>query len=464
MTRMFCTLMFLAGIATAFGIDYDQFFTDKTLRVDYIHTGTAEDEFFSIDQIYQEGEWPGNRVNIVDTLNYGLYLAKIYDLATNQLIYSYGYSSIFGEWQTTDEALDGVYKSLHETVRLPLPQKPIQFVIAKRNNENVFTDLYSTTIDPNSRFVNREPKPTRFKVRKIINNGDPATHVDLLILGDGYGKQDRRKFRRDVKRYVDVLFETEPFKSRRGDFNVWAIDVVSPESGIDEPRKNIWRRTAMDVSFNSLDLPRYVLSLNNKAIRDIAAAAPYDHLYLLFNSSRYGGGGIYHSIATCHTGAEGDDPGWWSDYVFVHEFGHSFAGLGDEYYSSQVAYNDFYPSDVEPWEPNITNLVNFDEKWKSLLPDSAAIPTPWAKAEYDSLARAAYSVPDKQRPAVRAQMESILHAPQFDDVVGVFQGAGYSSEGMYRPAADCRMFSKSMQPFCPVCRQAIERKIDFETQ
>jgi len=295
-----------------------------------------------------------------------------------------------------------------------------------------------------------------------MNNGKPEHKVDILIIADGYAKRDLAKFRRDVKHYTKVLFDEEPFKTRQNDFNVWAVESISEDSGVDEPRKNVWKRTIVDAGFNTFDLARYVLSTNNKAIRDVAASAPYDHIYILFNSPRYGGGGIYHCQATCYTGADGSDPGWWKDYVFVHEFGHSFAGLADEYYSSSVAYNDFYPVDVEPWEPNITNLVNFDAKWKNQLPEGTDIPTTWAKVEYDSLRRLYYQKHGAERKRVAELAEGIIHDPEIENVIGVYEGAGYASEGMYRSATDCRMFSKSLNQFCPICQQAINRKIDFE--
>jgi len=464
-------LVFSFVIPVAAGVSYDSFFTEKTLRVDYFRTGTAAQEFISLGHIYQEGEWPGSRSNLIDTLNLGQYLLKVYDLATNQLIFSHGYASIFGEWQTTDEAINGTHRTMQETVRLPFPKRSIQVTIAERNKKNVFIDRFSTTIDPASRFVNLEHKSFPYKTNAFISNGMPENKVDLLILGDGYTKEDLKKFHRDVKRYTDDLFAVSPFKERAKDFNVWAIDVISQESGIDEPRKNQWKQTTLGASYNSLDLSRYILSLSNKEIHDIAAMVPYDNIYILVNSPRYGGGGIFNCMATCYTCSENGQPDWWSDYVFVHEFGHTFAGLADEYYTSNVAYNDLYPADVEPWEPNITTLTNEQHlKWAAFVKPGTPIPTPWEKFKYDSLLTETRQLDkkaadyDEKDKMLHQQAQAILDSPQYQGIVGCFEGAGYASKGIYRPAIDCRMFSKSLEGFCPVCRNAIERMIDFQVK
>jgi len=449
-------------------IPFDRFFVDKTMRVDYYHTGTKTEEIYSLDQVYEEPFWAGSKVNLIDTLNVGKYLLKVFDLKTNQLIYSRGYSSIFGEWQTTDEAAQGIYRTFHETVRFPFPRRPVQVVIAARDRENRFQDKWSTTIDPYSRFVNRERRDRGFKLDEIFINGPPEKKVDLLILGDGYTAAEMEKFRKDVRRLVKALFETSPFKERKKDFNVRALEVISLESGIDEPRKNIWRQTALGASFNSLDTPRYILTLDNRTLRDIASAAPYDFLYILINTRRYGGGGIFQLYSTSMTGAPKPELEWQVEYVLVHEFGHSFAGLADEYYTSAVAYSEFYPLGVEPWEPNITALLNPETlKWKEFIEAGTPLPTPWDKATYDSLETARRKLdrnaPDyyEKRNAIFAQEKELLKKQKYWGKVGAFEGAGYSSKGLYRPFLDCRMFSLSLVGFDPVCRAAIERMIDF---
>ncbi len=462
-------LLFLVTSLQADNGNYASYFADQTMRVDYYHTGTATVEYFSLDQAYLSTPWAGSKINLVDTLNLGKYLLKVFDVATNQLIYSRGFASIFGEWQTTDEARQGVLRSFHETMLFPMPKRLVQVVIATRDQRMIFHDQFSTVIDPNSRFVSREVRTPKLPVFDLFVNGPTDKKVDILILGDGYTAQEMAKFHQDVEHHIGVLFQTAPFKERKQDFNVRAIEVISQESGIDEPEKKIWKNTALGCSFNSLDSPRYVLTSENKVLRDIASAAPYDFLFVLFNNNRYGGGGIFQLYATCFSGTDVAGEDWQADYVFVHEFGHSFAGLGDEYYSSSVSYIDFYPPGVEPWEPNVTALVDKDNlKWRKLLEPQPPLPTPWDKTAYDSLEtirgkldRSDMAKYYRDRDAIFAQEKELLKRQQYWQRVGAYEGAGYSSKDLYRPYLDCRMFSLSLVDFDPVCKAAIERMINF---
>ncbi|MBN1349610.1 peptidase M64 [candidate division KSB1 bacterium] len=458
-------LTFRNGITTP---DFDQFFVDQTMRIDYYHTGTRNVDIFSLDQVYAQGRWAGSKTNLLDTLNLGKYLAKVVDAGTNALIYSRGFCSLFGEWQTTPEATTGNHQTFHESVLVPLPRDAVNFVLAIRGNDGRFHDKWSIRIDPNSRFISREGANTNARVSEMMINGEPENKIDLLIIGDGYTKDDMSQFRKAAKTLTKTLFNVEPFKKREKDFNVRRIEIASQESGIDEPRSKIWKNTACGCSFNSFDSPRYVLSFHNKAIRDIAANAPYDALYLLFNSERYGGGGIFNLYAVCYSGTKRQGESWWAEYVFVHELGHSLAGLADEYYTSSVAYEEFYPAGVEPWEPNITALSDPQAlKWRHLVQPQTPIPTPWEKARYDSLDAELRKVnrlsPDylEQIETLRTEMETLLRSQTYWGEAGAFEGAGYLSKGMYRPYLDCRMFSKSLVDFDPVCQAAIERVIDF---
>jgi hypothetical protein len=333
----------------------------------------------------------------------------------------------------------------------------------------VFNEIFSTTIDPNKpREISKEKHTPNFKVNQLIKNGAPEKKVDIVILGDGYTKAEMEKFRKDCKHFTDALFATSPFGKRKNDFNVWTIEVESEESGIDRPDSNVWRKTPLGTSYDVFETPRYVLTMENRALRDIASAAPYDFIHILVNDNRYGGGGIYNLYATCFSKTDKEGMEWQMDYVYVHEFGHSFGGLGDEYYSSQVAYNDFYQKGVEPWEPNITALLNPKTmKWKNMMEAETPLPTPWEKHQYDSLGRErgklnrlASDYYEKRKPLYDAEMK-ILKETKYVGKVGAFQGAGYASEGFYRPAIDCRMFTLSLIDFDPVCSAAIERMIDF---
>jgi len=296
-------LCFIAQVNLLFaGISFNEFFVDKTMRVDYYHTGTKGFEVISLDKVYEEPAvisfdkkmWAGNKKNLIDTMNLGKYLAKVIDIKSNQIIYSRGFSSVYGEWETTGEAEKGMYRTFHESVLFPFPKEKVQLVIAVRDKENYFNDIFSTVIDPNSRFVNRERHTPAYKVDSMIKSGDPHKKVDLVILGDGYTKKEMKKYKKDVKHFTDELFSATPFDNNKDKFNVWYIETPSVDSGIDEPRKDVWRNTVFGCSYNSFDSPRYVLTFENKAIRDISSLVPYDQIYIIFNSERYGGGGIFN--------------------------------------------------------------------------------------------------------------------------------------------------------------------------
>jgi hypothetical protein len=447
---------------------FQQYFSDKTLRIDYFHTGKFNQEIFALDQLYAQGVWAGSQINLIDTLNLGKYQIKIHDSASGQLIYSRGFSSLYGEWETTAEAKNQ-FRTFHESALVPLPQKTVNLIIAKRNRVGQFSDIWtSPEIDPGSRFVNREPVADAAEVQKIILNGPCATKVDFLILGDGYAKKDRKQFKKDVDNFAEKLFATEPYQSRQTDFNLRAICAPSQDSGIDEPRENRWKNNALDCSFNSFDLARYVLSLGNRKIRDLAALAPYDFLIIIFNSDRYGGGGIYQLYAIGYAGGNLKKDKWLTEYVLIHELGHSVGGLGDEYYASTVAYDEFYPVNVEPWEPNLTVQTDRDQlKWRSLVEPTTPIPTPWNQTAYDSLTAAAHNLNHSavnyphEYARLTALADSVLRAEPFRGKVGAFEGAGYVKSGIYRPYLNCRMFSKTLAPFDPVCQAAIARVLDF---
>ena len=457
---------------------FEKYFFDKTMRVDFYHTGTKGLEVISLDKVYEEPAvlthnrqlWAGSKNNLLDTLNLGKYLAKVIDVRTNELIFSRGFCSLYGEWETTSEAEKGIHRTFHESVLLPFPKNKIQFIIAKRNRENYFENIFSTVIDPNSRFVNREAQREKFPVSALFKNGNPHKKVDLAILAEGYGEDEIPLFHKDMKRLVAALFETEPFKSHKNDFNVWYVDVASVDSGIDEPRKNQWKQTALSCSYNSFDSPRYALTFDNRAVRDVASLVPYDRIYILMNSDRYGGGGIFNLYAVSYAREKQAKKDWIPKYVFIHEFGHAFAGLGDEYYSSSVAYNEFYPLDVDPWEPNVAILHNGHVKWENLMEKDTPIPTPWHKEEYDSLNQELLKLNrndadfKSKYQEIKDHLNELMKNQPYKNKIGAFEGSGYSSKGLYRPYLNCIMYSKTLEGFCPVCSGAIEKMIRFYVQ
>lgn len=462
-------LILLLPAFAAAQVDFDRYFLDKTMRVDYHHVGTKGEERVTLDKVFQEGPWAGSMVNLVDTLNMGEFLVRVFDIQSGMLLYSRGYSSVFNEWQTTPEAGLGVWKTFHESVRFPFPKRRVQMTLSRRDKFLVFQQVFSTVIDPDDpTVVIAEQQHPASEVFPLMDNGDVHRKVDILIIGDGYAKGDIDKFKTDAKHFNDVMFATSPFKERADDFNVRALCAVSPESGIDVPDLNVWKNTALGTMYNTFGSERYVLTEANRELRDIAAAAPYDFICILINDNRYGGGGIYQLYTTTYTNEKTTGAEWQRDYVYVHEFGHAFGGLGDEYYSSSTGYDEFYPAGVEPWESNVTRLMHApDVKWRAQVSPEIAIPTDWDKEVYDGVRAELMKLDRKaddyftQREAVMKKAEQTLKNPDLLGKIGAFEGAGYVSEGMYRPSLDCRMFSLSLVDFCGVCRAAIERQIDF---
>ena len=448
--------------------DFDATFTGRSLRFDYFHSGSATEEHVSLDGLRLEGQWPGSRTRLLDDTNLGKYLFAVVDPETNRTIYSRGFASIYGEWETTGEA-KRIWRTFHESQRFPEPREKAQIVLKKRGGDGTFREIYSALIDPASRFVDRSKPTPRGEVIPLFENGPPATQVDLLVLADGYRAEERDKFLADVSRLVGVLFETEPFKRRKGDFSVRTVFLPTAESGLSNPRKGIWRDSALGLSFNAFDSDRYVLTYANRTVREIAAQAPYDALYMLFNDRKYGGGGIFNLWATC---ASDTEP---APYVFVHEFGHSFAGLADEYYTSQVSYEEFVAPGTEPWEPNVTALRDPARlKWRDLVEASTPLPTPWNKEEYDAVAAAyqarraelrAAGAPEERAEELfrehKARTAPMLEGNEYFGKVGAFEGAAYESRGLYRSEVDCIMFTRNPTDFCRVCTRGIERVIDL---
>ena len=378
-------LLLLAGSApaTADGpVRFDDHFTaEATLRLDFVHTGVHDREEINFDALVREGPWPGSRTRLIDTTGYGKYLVTVRarDAAPDDPdLYTRGFASLFGEWQTTDEARRGVRRAFHETVRFPFPRHPITIGLAARDGKGVFQEVARFDVDPASYCIG----PSRraygsLPVVKLHESGPPSAKLDVLIVGDGYTRAEAEKYRRDLDRFAAAFFESPPFGARRDDVNLRAVEVHSAESGTDEPRKGIFRDTALHTSFDTFGSPRYMGMVDNRTSRDVAGTAPYDTLFILVNTSRYGGAGIFRLYSMFPSDAEYDE------YVMVHEFGHSFAGLGDEYYTSGVAYSEFYPKGVEPWEPNLTALADpAHVKWGALKAPATPCPTPEDAARF----------------------------------------------------------------------------------
>jgi hypothetical protein len=438
----------------------------QTMRLDYYHTGNASTEMFSVDRVVLEPlPWPGNPAKSIDDTNLGKYYFEVIDRKSNRVIYSRGFASIYGEWETTDEAKTA-NRTFHESLRFPTPEGPVQVVVKKRDARNAFREVWSTLVDPNDKFVDRSRPASPGELIELQKSGEPATRVDLLILGDGYTAAERGKFQADARRLLDRLFATAPFREQRASFNVWGLCPPAAESGISRPSTGVHRSSPVGATYDAFGSERYVLTFENRAFRTLASFAPYEFVEILVNGQTYGGGGIFGQYSTVAADSA------WAPYVFVHEFGHHFAALADEYFTSEVAYAPATDR-IEPWEPNVTALLDpASLKWKDLVTAGTPLPTPWNADRFTQ-----YSLEiQKRRRQIRAanrpeaEMDALFEeerqhltrtfaAEKFHGRVGAFEGANYEAKGYFRPQVDCIMFSRDDVPFCEVCRRAIERII-----
>ena len=457
LSLLFSALMTLtAGTAVA---------TQNTMRLDYYHTGDATQEVFSVDRVMIEPlPWPGDPAQAIDSSNLGKYLFEVRDVKTKQLLYSRGFASIYGEWETTDEAKT-MKRTFQESLRFPAPSAPVSIVLKKRDAKNVFQDVWTTTIDPADQFVDRSKPTPPAPLITIQKTGEPETRVDFLILGDGYTAAEAKKFETDARRLTEVLFATSPFKEHRKSFNVWAISPPAAESGVSRPSTGIYRDSPIGATYDAFGSERYVLTFDNRSLRRVAQFAPYEFIEVLVNNRTYGGGGIFNLYSTVAS----DNA--FANYVFVHEFGHHFAALADEYYTSSVAYAPATER-LEPWEPNATALLDpANLKWRHLVSGDTPVPTPWNKEAFETYSREIQKRRGQLRKDKRPEeeMEALFHeelehekkmfaAEKYFGKVGAFEGAMYEARGYYRPEIDCIMFSRT-DHFCRVCREAIERVI-----
>jgi len=459
-TFLFAALALTASLASAAP-------QPATVRVDYTHSGNALSDQYALERVLIEPlPWPGNLARNFDDSNRGQNRVEVADAKTGDLLYSRDFSTIFGEWRTTEEA-GKISRGFHESVRFPKPDRPVKVRILKRDERNLFSVAWSIDVDADAPDVIRKLPPAPVKPIPIKVSGPSPDKVDLLILGDGYTAGDLRKFEADARRLATHLFTVSPFKERATDFNVWAMAVPTQESGVSRPSTGVHHASALGTRYDIFGSERYVLTLDNRALRDLAQYAPYEFIEILVNNDTYGGGGIFGQFSTAAASNA------WSNYLFVHEFGHHFAGLADEYYTSPVAYQ---ASDarMEPWEPNVTALRDPARlKWRRHVQAGTPLPTAWPKDEYEAYSRDY----QKRRAALRAanRPESEMNALFEEDLahtkalfakapqrsaIGAFEGANYEAKGYYRPAMQCIMFDRSEQ-FCPVCQDGIGDIIDL---
>ena len=455
--------------------NYDQYFEDATLRIDYVFAGNAKEQRIYLQELKKQDKGAGRKSRLAEKFLNGNGQVTVKDHATGKVIYVTTFSTLFQEWLLQEEAQQ-VDKAFETSYNVPFPKQPVDVTVTLTDNHQKVVTEMTHTVDPKD-----------ILIRKIGNNGIPFHYVwkgkraettgqqaanneprsgkgrnyvasdhnpmegvditgciDLAIVAEGYTEAQMGKFYHDCQRAVDALFEREPFKSLKDRFNVVAVAASSLDAGPTVPHRNVWHNTPAGSHYDTFYSDRYLMSQEMHKIYDLLAGVPFEHIMVLVNSDTYGGGGIYNQV----TFSTSDHPTF--KEVFVHEFGHSYAGLADEYaYDDQA--NEWYPADTEPWEPNITTLKDFNAKWADLMPKKQPIPTPLDP-----------KVPDF-RKIDRNDAKAMEALNKCTQVVGVFEGAGYQSKGCYRPAQECRMKINEVEDFCPVCTRAIIRITDFYT-
>ncbi|WP_251622874.1 M64 family metallopeptidase [Odoribacter lunatus] len=423
MSRFFIGILCFCFVGQMGYAQFEKYFWEKTLRFDFYHCGDNRTESYYFDELIEEPYWAGSKVALVDTTGYGNQMFKIVDIATDEVIYSRSYCTLFNEWQTTDEA-GRTHKCMPEGVIFPYPKNDVRLELYARNRQGCFEKKFEHVIDVKDCFIKKFTP--RYETFEVMYNGAPTNKVDIVLLPEGYATNEKEKFRQACEGFVREFFSYSPFKEKALQFNVRAVWVPSAESGVTMPGEQVWRQTALKASFYTFGAERYQMIEDFQGVRDVAAHVPYEYIYILSNTQKYGGGGIFNFYgisAANHPTRTGK--------IYVHEFGHVLLGLGDEY-GENAPYSDMYPEGVEPWEENLTTLTDFGRKviWNGLLDSATPIPTPLNEKKLDK--------------------------------VGVYEGGGYAAKGVYRPWQNCLMNNlHKTDCFCPVCTDAIVRYVDW---
>ncbi len=401
-------------------------FADSTLRLDYIFSGDNRTQHIAVDQLSKTAGWYGRRHHLAELPLEGNGQLTIVDQASGDTLYRHSFSTLFQEWQQTEEARH-VTKSFENTFVVPLPKRPVDIVVQLTDNHRRVQSMLRHSVDPQDILIRDRSGETSMPWRYIRRGGDSKDCIDVAFVAEGFGDDQMEDFLAMCDSSVAALSEHEPFRSMIDRFNFIAVMPVSRQNGVSIPHQGLWVDTPLASSFDTFYSDRYLTTLHIKRLYDLMTNIPFEHFIILANTTEYGGGGIYNS----YNMASAKCPRSKLE-VIVHEFGHSFGGLGDEYdYGNDP--EPMYPADTEPWEPNLTTLVDFDSKWKDMLSSGTAIPT----------------VPDGKQQTTK---------------VGVYEGGGYQQRGVYRPTQLCRMKVNEVHEFCPVCQRALRRIIDFYTR
>ncbi|MDE5665400.1 MAG: IgA Peptidase M64 [Duncaniella sp.] len=413
----------MGGTKEFSSLGFDRNFENRTLRLDYLFSADSE----GTRGVHLSGQssidgWAGRRYNLSALPLQGAGVVTVCSEATGDTIYRTSFSSLYHEWLSTEEAA-ATPKSFEHCVLVPYPKEPAVIYIDLLDNRHESMASMKHRFDPKDILVAKKGHGKLPDYRYIHKGGDSDEVIDVAILAEGYTKEEIDSFYRHAGIAVEAILSHEPFKSKASKFNFVAVATPSDDSGVSVPRFGKWKSTAFSSNFSTFYSDRYLTTLHVKDIHDAIAGIPYEHIIILANTGEYGGGGIYNSYTLTTSRHKDFRP------VVVHEFGHSFGGLADEYFYEGDIMDESYPKDIEPWEPNITTLVDFDSKWKSQIPDGTPVPTPVSEA--------------KKHP------------------VGVYEGGGYTFKGVYRPADRCRMRDNAWPVFCPACQQALSNLIDF---
>ena len=429
------TLLFLmqcvllsGGALTAQNVKFKKYFDDATLRIDYYRVGNRQHDSIRMGSVEKLSRWAGSLTQLLDPFDNGAYRVVMLS-ADGKELYSRGYNSLFHEYIDTPKGKDSV-AAFQEVLRLPWPKKEVDICWQKRGEDQKYHTQYTYRFNP-SQEMERLVRNSSLKVMPpcvaLQNRGDVHKKIDVVIVPEGYGLADSAKMVRDLRSFCDYLLGQEPFSSRRGDFNVWGVMGFGEESGITDPTRNIHVNSLVGTSFNTFDADRYLMTSQLFRLHDAIGQTPCDHIIIMANSTTYGGGAIYNFYAMSSLNEM-------AYMVLPHELGHSIGGLADEYVDEDLSYGDIHALTVEPTEPNITTLVDFDSKWASMLPAGTPIPTP-----------ADEKVSRKE-----------------NGPLGVYEGAGYHSKGIYRPVMHCMM--RDYAPFCPVCAKRLNDIFDLYTK
>lgn len=406
---------------------------DKTLRVDYIFSGTDKTLEIALDEMSCFDGWAGRRCNMDSVPVRGNGQICMTDAATGSVLYRQSFSTLFQEWQTTEEATR-LRRAFENVFLLPMPPGPAVVNVELYDFKGNVSSSFSHLVDPADiliRKINPDPAPHRY----ILKSGDPADKIDVAVVAEGYTASEADVFYADAQKAVDAILAHKPFDRYEDRFNFVAVALPSDESGVSVPGEGVWKETALGSHFNTFYMDRYLTTLRLRQMHDALCGIPYEHIVILANTDTYGGGGIFNSYTLTTAHHPSFEP------VVVHEFGHSFAGLADEYYYDDQFVEYYYP-ECEPWEQNITTLFDFSSKWEDMLPRFISIPTSQPEGDI---------------------WKQIADGTSEETFLGVYEGGGYQSKGVYRPFPDCRMKTNAADGFCPVCQRAIARIIEVYT-